>query len=78
MSDDVAIRWSTYEQDRRYIRDEHRHEILRALDSHLAEYKNRALNNHFLAGFELAMDLVRNPREVGATKTDELNVPTLF
>lgn len=75
---DVPAQWSTYEQQRRYIRDEHRSEILRTLDSHLAEYKNHALNNHFLAGFEVAMDLVRNPREVGATNRDELDAPTLF
>jgi len=78
MCDDAAVLWSNYEQNRRHIRDELQNETLRTLDNHLTRYKNLAVDSQFLAGFELAIDLVRTPRTAEMTEQNELDAPRLF
>lgn len=75
--DDVAVRWSDYEQHKVSIESEFRNKLTEQLERLINHSANAGMNNHFISGMEYAKGLVQglvaDPRE-----QEKLNHPSLF
>lgn len=60
MSDDVAVRWSNYDEFRSRIEYETRHKISAQLQTKIAVVKEAGLSTEFLAGLSLANAIILN------------------
>jgi hypothetical protein len=60
MSDDVAVRWSNYDEFRSRIEYETRHKISAQLQLKIAVVKEAGLSTEFLAGLSLANAIILN------------------
>lgn len=75
--DDVAVRWSDYEQHKTSIEYEFRNKLVEQLERLINRSVNTGMNNHFISGMEYAKGLVQG---LVAPPHDEekLNHPSLF
>jgi hypothetical protein len=73
MSDDVAVRWSNYDEFRSRIEYETRNKISAQLQTKIAVVKEAGLSTQLLAGLELANAIILNqiPEENNNEKLDE-------
>lgn len=60
MSDDVAVRWSNYDEFRSRIEYETRNKIAAQLQTKIAVVKEAGLSTQLLAGLELANAIILN------------------
>ena len=60
MSDDVAVRWSNYDEFRSRIEYETRNKISAQLQTKIAVVKEAGLSTEFLAGLSLANAIILN------------------
>lgn len=60
MSDDVAVRWSNYDEFRSRIEYETRNKISAQLQTKIAVVKEAGLSTQLLAGLELANAIILN------------------
>lgn len=75
--DDVAVTWSNYESFRTTIEYDTRHKIASEITRVIERCKQNGMNNHFIAGMELAQGVVSGLVDIPKTK-EELNHPSLF
>jgi hypothetical protein len=73
MSDDVAVRWSNYDEFRSRIEYETRNKLSAQLQTKIAVVKEAGLPTQLLAGLELANAIILNqiPEEDNNEKLDE-------
>jgi hypothetical protein len=73
MSDDVAVRWSNYDEFRSRIEYETRNKLSTQLQTKIAVVKEAGLSTQLLAGLELANAIILNqiPEEDNNKKLDE-------
>jgi hypothetical protein len=73
MSDDVAVRWSNYDEFRSRIEYETRNKLSAQLQTKIAVVKEAGLSTQLLAGLELANAIILNqiPEEDNNEKLDE-------
>ena len=71
MSDDVAVRWSNYDEFRSRIEYETRNKISAQLHTKIAVVQEAGLSTEFLAGLSLANAIILNQVESNDEKLDE-------
>jgi hypothetical protein len=78
MSDEPAVYWSNYEQFREQASYDTRYKIADQVQETIDRCIERGLNNHFIAGLELAKGIVLGLTKDGEETPVKLNTDTLF